>query len=487
EQAYTLGLDVATTIDWDLQQAATRALRKGLVDAQAGRGYEGPEGHVAGLDVGADAAAVRAALRPFPDSGALRAALVLRASKADGVDAVLRDGTALRLAPGTLPASARAMLAQARGLATGAVIRVVHTQPQGWRLAQLPRMEGALVALDAASGEIRALVGGFDHQLNQFDHATQAQRQPGSTFKPFIFSAGLEHGLFPGTVTDDSPREVTPAGRGQRAWQPRNYGDRYVGPITLRRGLAQSRNMVAINVMEAAGARNVQQFVTRFGFDPARTPAVLPLALGAGSTSVLALARGYGVFANGGALTASTLVREVRTRDGDVLFAAAPAQRVRAVTPRNAYVMDDLLRDVVRQGTARAATALGRADVAGKTGTSNDSRDVWFAGYASGVVGVVWAGYDTPRSLGRATGGTLALPIWIDFMRSAVRNRTEVHRPPPEDLVRHGGDWVYREALAQGCGPSGHRLMRSPLQCAVAQPLLPLVVPGTGDDDDDDD
>jgi len=480
DETYTLGLDVTTTLDWPAQQAAAEALRQGLIDAQAARGFEGPEARVPLSDAPPGAAAIRTALRPYPDSGALRAAWVQRASASDGVDVLLRDGTAVHLPPQALPDSARAQMQaktpDRRAIGPGAIVRVVQEPGRGWRLSQLPRMQGALVSIDVASGEVVSMVGGFDYTLNRFDHATQAQRQPGSTFKPFVWSAALDKGYFPGTLVDDSPREVTPAARGQRAWSPKNYGERYEGFISLRRALARSKNMVAVNLMEAAGVSHVHNFIGRFGFDPDLNPARLPLALGAGATTPLGLAQAYGVFASGGEWTPTTLIREVRTRDGDVLFAAPSApERVRVLEPRNAYLMDSLLRDVVRTGTARRAMALGRADTAGKTGTSNDSRDVWFAGYSSGLVSVVWAGYDAPRSLGRATGGTLALPIWMQYMKVALQERQPTEWPMPEDLVSYGDDLVYSELVGQPCANDGRPYTRGPFECGatVAPPPGP--------------
>ncbi|WP_252374490.1 PBP1A family penicillin-binding protein [Hydrogenophaga sp. 2FB] len=335
----------------------------------------------------------------------------------------------------------------------------------------LPRMEGALVSMDVNTGEILALTGGFDFALNQFDHAVQAQRQPGSTFKPFVYSAALEKGYFPGTLVDDTQRVVTPAARGRKAWSPRNYGNQYEGFIDARRGLVRSKNLVAVNLMEAAGTDHVSAFAARFGFAPERNPAGLPLALGAGTTTPLQLTQAYTVFANGGHWVQPRLIRQVRERGGDVLYAAPDAaERSAVISPRNAYVMNSLLRDVVRQGTGRRAAALGRPDVAGKTGTSNDARDAWFAGYAGGVASVVWMGFDQPRSLGsRATGGTLALPVWTAYMRVAVADRPVSQPAMPEGLVRFGEDDVYAEYLAgNACVDNRSPFVRPAFACATA-------------------
>lgn len=479
DAAYSLGLDVTTTIGVAEQQAATRALRAGLLKAQDQRGYAGPEARVAPLLAAGNKAGIRQALAPYRDSGELRAALVLSASPSAGITAALRDGRRVHIPRQTLGASALAWLGPEaparRRIDAGAVIRVVANQAGKaggagpWRLSQLPQMQGALVSIDTASGDILALAGGFDFALKQFDHAVQAVRQPGSTFKPFVFSAALDKGYAPGTLIDDTQRLVTPAARGRKAWRPRNYGHQYEGFITARRGLMRSKNLVAVNLMEAAGPAYVQQFATRFGFLPDQNPAILPLALGAGGVTPLQLTQAFAVFANGGVRVAPRLVLKVSERGGDVLY-EAPAQppRARVISARNAFVMDSLLRDVVQQGTARRATALGRADAAGKTGTSNDARDVWFAGYSSGLASVVWMGHEQSRGLGKATGGTLALPVWVDYMAAAVGQREVVERDLPPGLALHEGDYVYSEYLEGACIADGHAFIASPFKCQPA-------------------
>ncbi|EER60215.1 penicillin-binding protein, 1A family [Acidovorax delafieldii 2AN] len=470
DDAYSMGLDVKTTISLPEQQAASHALRRGLVDAQGMRGYAGPEGHVRVPIHAGDLPAIRTALAPYRDSGALRAAIVLEASGTAGIVAALRDGTQIQIPHKTLTASAsRALMPDAPArtrIGSGAVVRVVADTQQRWRLSQLPKMEGALVSIDAESGEILALTGGFDFRFNNFDHAVQAVRQPGSTFKPFVFSAALEKGYFPGTLVDDTQRVVTPSARGQKAWSPRNYGNNYEGFISARRGLVRSKNVVAVNLMQAAGADYVQQFASRFGFLPELNPPGLPLALGAGAITPLQLTQAYAVFANGGALVEPRLVSKVSERNGHVLYeASTKSPRRQAISERNAYVMDSMLRDVVRHGTGRRAAQLGRKDLAGKTGTSNDARDVWFAGYSSGIASVVWVGYDQPRSLGNATGGLLALPVWSDYMKVAIADRPEVERSEPENLARMDGDFVYAEYLAQSCVDDQNPFVQGPFEC----------------------
>lgn len=464
EEAYTRGLDVTLTIDVEQQRAAMGALREGLLRAQEQRGWVGPEGRLPlPLPTGR---ALRRALAAHGDSDALRVAVV-REVTAAGIVALLRDGTEVTLAQAELPASVAAALrpqASARTrIEAGAVIRV-EQQGARWRLRQLPRMEGALVALDAASGDILALAGGFDARRGQYDHAVQALRQPGSTFKPFVYSAALEKGFFPATLLADRLRVVTPAARGRKAWAPRNYGQQYEGVISARRALVRSKNVATVNLMEAIGADHVQDFAARFGFDPRHNPAELPLALGAGAISPLGLAGAYAVFANGGERVPPRLVLRVAERDGPMLYQAGEPLREAAIPRRNAYVMDSVLRDVVRQGTGRGALAIGRDDVAGKTGTSNDARDVWFAGYSSGLSTVVWIGYGQPRSLGRATGGSLALPVWAQYMKGAVAGREAVELPMPDDLALFGGDYVYPEYLRSACIDDGPHV-QGPFGC----------------------
>ncbi|MGS0894795.1 penicillin-binding protein 1A [Burkholderia stagnalis] len=326
-------------------------------------------------------------------------------------------------------------------------------------------LEGALVSLDAATGDMLALVGGADFNRNVFDHALQAYRQPGSSFKPFVYSAALEKGYFPGVLVDDTQRTLTPAETGARPWRPRNFGNRYEGFIPVRRGLVRSKNLVAVSLMQAADVRYVQQHAVRFGFDARRNPASLPLALGAGAVTPLELASAYGVFANGGTRMEPRLILSVKQRHGDALYDAPAPDGARVVAARNAFVMDSMLRDVVRAGTARGALALRRDDAAGKTGTSNGSKDVWFAGYSSGIVAVAWLGYDTPRPMGRATGATLALPVWLDYMKTAVDGRTPVDAAPPPDVALVDGDFVYAEYTRGTCTADVPPFVRSRFAC----------------------
>jgi penicillin-binding protein 1A len=322
----------------------------------------------------------------------------------------------------------------------------------------LPEVEGAFVAMEPKTGAIRSMVGGFDYSKNKFNHVTQAWRQPGSSFKPFIYSAALEKGFTPATVVNDAPLFFDAGVTGSQPWEPKNYDGTFDGPMSLRRGLAKSKNMVSIRILQAIGPAYAQQWVTRFGFEADKHPAYLTMALGAGSVTPLQMASAYAVFANGGYRLNPQLITKITDARGRVLNEAKPQtldESLRAVDARNAFVMSSLLQEVTRSGTAaRAQSTLKRPDVYGKTGTTNDSQDAWFAGFQRQLVAVVWMGYDTPRKLGdRETGGGLSLPIWIDYMASALKGVPVEESLVPEGLVSVGGEWYYEEHT-QGAGVS---------------------------------
>ncbi|PRC93850.1 penicillin-binding protein 1A [Solimicrobium silvestre] len=469
ERAYTMGLDVTTTIQMAPQLAADKQLRSGLLDAQGRRGYRGPEAQLGTSAHKHANSTLNKLLLPYPDSGEILAALVTEVSPKQ-IKAVLRNGRVLqigaidpRIAGGwaKLPASGKRMIS------VGSVIRTYRDSSERWLLSQAPEMEGALISVDAKTGDILALAGGFDFFRNPFNHALQAYRQPGSSFKPFVYSAALEKGYFPGTMVDDTQRVLLPQDTGARSWRPRNFGDNYEGFITVRRGLMRSKNLVAVSLMQASGAAYVQEFATQFSFLPERNPVSLPLALGAGAVTPLQLAQSYAVFANGGYAQAPRLIKEIRDRSGQVLFADSarknPGKKV--VSARNAYIMDSMLQDVVKAGTGHGAKVLARGDTAGKTGTSNNAYDAWFAGYSSGVVSVVWLGYDQPKSLGNTTGGVAALPIWSRYMQVAVKDRNEYWQEEPAGLSVVDGDYVYSEYLMGSCVADSYPFIHSKLTC----------------------
>ncbi|CAG9170333.1 Penicillin-binding protein 2D [Cupriavidus laharis] len=302
--------------------------------------------------------------------------------------------------------------------------------------------QAALVSLDSGTGAIEAMVGGADFGTNRFNHATQALRQPGSTFKPFIYAAALERGVSPGTLINDAPLDNT------SRWQPSNDDGRFLGPVTVRQALADSRNLPAIRTLQAIGIPYAVEFASRFGFSPKRLPRFLPLALGTGTTSPLRLAAAYSVFANHGYRVEPYLISRITDSEGNVLFAAdTDAQPPRVISERNAFVMDSLLRSVVDDGTgAGVRRYLRREDIAGKTGTTNDAADGWFAGYAGNVVTVAWMGFDDNHSLGaREFGATTALPIWASYMEGRLAGAPVADPALPSGVVRSAGDWMYAE------------------------------------------
>ena len=316
-------------------------------------------------------------------------------------------------------------------------------------LTQMPEVESAFVALNADTGAIRALVGGFEFGKNKFNHVTQSVRQPGSSFKPFVYSASLEKGITPTTLIADEPLFV-PSTNGEEDWTPKNYDGKYDGPMTLKEGLARSKNMISIRVLQEIGPEYAQKWALKFGFDPKDVPPYLTMALGAVTTNPLQLANGYAVFANGGYRVRPYLIEKITDASGRVVAEAKPAQAGneanRVIDARNAFMMQRLLGEVVNRGTAARAKALGRSDIGGKTGTTNDSHDAWFAGFNPDIAAVAWVGYDQPRNLGaRETGGGLALPIWIDYMQVALADQPEKPQAVPRGIEYIDGNYYYSE------------------------------------------
>ncbi|HSW26417.1 MAG TPA: penicillin-binding transpeptidase domain-containing protein, partial [Burkholderiaceae bacterium] len=331
----------------------------------------------------------------------------------------------------------------------GAVVRAIRGAKGDWSLTQQPEVEGAFVSMRPTDGTVRAMVGGFDFDKSKFNHVTQAWRQPGSSFKPFIYSAALEKGFTPMTVINDAPLFFDATATGSQPWEPKNYDGKFEGPMPLRQALAKSKNMVSIRILQAVGPAYAQDWITRFGFEAEKHPAFLTMALGAGTTTPLQMATAFSVFANGGYRVNPVLVARVTDSKGRVLQETKPQvldPSMRVVDARNAFMMTQLLREVTRSGTAAKAATLRRPDIAGKTGTTNDSLDAWFAGYQPDLVAVVWIGYDTPRKLGdRETGGGLALPVWMEYMGQVLRIIPPRSLPPPEGVALHGSDWMYEE------------------------------------------
>ena len=459
QETYTRGLNVYTTVQSAEQMAAYRSLRQGIMDFERRQIYRGPEIFI---DLPADAKkmedAIDDALEDHPDNGDVLSAVVLEASPRKVV-VVRQNGEQISITgDGLKPAQSGLSdkTPPAKQVRRGALIRVTQTAKGAWEITQLPEVEGALVALTPQTGAIRALVGGFDFAKNKFNHVTQAWRQPGSSFKPFIYSAALEKGFTPATVVNDAPLFFDSGVTGGQPWEPKNYDGKFDGPMSLRTGLAKSKNMVSIRVLQAVGARPAQEWITRFGFDEDKHPAYLTMALGAGSVTPMQMATGYSVFANGGHRVQPHLITRITDFKDRVLVDSPAAVQMdeasSAIPARNAFVMTSLLQEVTRSGTAaRAQATLKRPDIYGKTGTTNDAMDAWFAGYQQNLAAVVWIGYDTPRKLGdRETGGGLSLPVWINFMETALRSIPVSEPAVPEGLVNVGGDWMYEEYAKGG-------------------------------------
>lgn len=461
EQTYTRGLNVYTTMRASDQTVAYKALRKGIMDYERRQIYRGPEQFIDLPPNQKEAEeAVDDALNENPDNGDVMSAVVLEANPKrilamrQNSESVEITGEGLKPAQSGLSDKAAPNIKIRRG----ALIRVAKTQKGTWEITQLPEVEGAFVALDPRDGAIRALVGGFDFEKNKFNHVTQAWRQPGSSFKPFIYSAALEKGFTPATVVNDAPLFFDAGVTGGQPWEPKNYDGTFDGPMSLRTGLKKSKNMISIRILQSIGATYAQDWITRFGFEAEKHPAYLTMALGAGSVTPMQMVTAYSVFANGGYRVNPYLITKITDQRGKVLLETKPPvldESSRGIDARNAFIMDSLLQEVARSGTAAKAQAmLKRPDLYGKTGTTNDSIDTWFVGFQPTLAAAVWMGYDTPKKLGdRETGGGLSLPIWIDFMAYALKGVPVVEMPAPEGVVNVGGEWYYNE-YAKGSGVS---------------------------------
>ncbi|MEJ2572909.1 MAG: penicillin-binding protein 1A [Gammaproteobacteria bacterium] len=463
EDAYTAGYKVYTTVDSRLQTAANTALRDALLDYDRRHGYRGPESQV-NLAPEAGPDEWSAALANRDPVGTLPAGLVIKVEKTD-VQVFLKDQSTITIPwqglewarpyindkyVGKPPQTAADIVKP------GDIIRVQH-QPDGqWRLAQIPRVEGALVSLRPSDGSVIALVGGFDFFKSKFNRVIQASRQPGSSFKPFVYSAALNQGMTPATLINDAPVVFDDPSL-EDTWRPENYSGRFFGPTRLREALVHSRNLVSIRILRAIGIDSTIDYVSRFGFDKHALPHNLSLALGSGVVTPMDLATGYTVFANTGYRVKPYFIDHIEDINGKVLETTTPdtvckgcgklppdqaePQHIapRVITAQNAYLMTSMMRDVIRHGTGRKARVLGRNDIAGKTGTTNDQRDAWFAGFNPEVVTVAWVGFDDTHTLGYAeTGARAALPMWIDYMRAALRDIPDhsFERPPGLVTVR---------------------------------------------------
>ena len=480
EETYTRGLNVHTTLRTADQEVAYRSLRRGIMDYERRQVYRGPEKFVALPDDPQELEdAIDDAFEDHPDNGDVMSALVLEAD-ARHIKAVRQNGEPVDISGEGLKPAQSGLSDEAPPkikIRRGAIIRVTRMPKNSWEITQLPEVEGAFVALDPRDGSIKALVGGFDFEKNKFNHVTQAWRQPGSSFKPFIYSAALEKGFTPATVINDSPLFFDAGVTGGQPWEPRNYDGKFEGPMTLRQGLAKSKNMISIRILQAVGTQNAQDWITRFGFDPEKHPPYLTMALGAGSVTPMQMASAYSVFANGGMRINPWLITKVTEQQGKLLVETKPPvldESMRVIDARNAFMMESLLQSVTRFGTAASAQAtLKRPDLYGKTGTTNDAMDAWFAGFQPTLTAITWIGYDTPHKLGdHETGGGLSLPVWIRFMEHALKNVPVMEPDAPEGVVHTGGEWFFDE-YAKGAGISSLGLHDKPGTTSGVQVLPP--------------
>jgi penicillin-binding protein 1A len=444
---------VYTTKDGRLQTAANSALRVGLIEYDRRHGYRGPLGHSDAVSATSTEEQLEQSLEEYSPVGVLLPAVVTaiegRAARVvvkgrgparidwDGLSWARREQ---RGSLGPAPAAAEDVLT------TGDVVYVVLVSKGNAQLAQLPEAQSALVALDPYDGAIASLVGGFDYFRNKYNRVTQARRLPGSGFKPFLYSAALENGFTPASVLLDAPIVLEGEGM-EAAWRPENSSREFHGPTRLREALVRSRNLVSIRILRAMGTSTSIDYITRFGFTREQMPENLTLALGTMQATPLDIAAGYAVFANGGYRVEPYFIDRIENAAGQVVWHAEPrsvcdtcppspqvAERV--ISPQNAWLMTDMMADVIRRGTGQRAMALGRQDLAGKTGTTNDAKDAWFNGFSPNLVATVWVGFDQERSLGESEeGGKTALPIWVQFMREALKGVPQKVRERPEGLV----------------------------------------------------
>jgi penicillin-binding protein 1A len=460
-ETYTRGLNVYTTIKASDQDAAYKALRRGIMDFERRQIYRGPEKFI---DLPTDPQevedAVDDALDEHPDNGDVMSAVVLEAT-AKSIKAMRQNSEVVDIVGEGLKPAQSGLADKAPPnikIRRGAIIRVARTVKNTWEITQLPEVEGAFIAMDPRDGSIKALVGGFDYEKNKFNHVTQAWRQPGSSFKPFIYSAALEKGFTPATIINDSPLFFDAGVTGGQPWEPKNFDGKFEGPMTMRTALAKSKNMVSIRILQSIGPQYAREWITRFGFDEEKHLPYLTMALGAGSVTPIQMATAYSVFANGGFRTNPWLISKVTEQKGKTLMENKPLpldESVRAIDARNAFIMDSLLQEVTRSGTAaRAQATLKRPDLFGKTGTTNDSMDAWFAGFQPTLAAVTWIGYDTPRKMGsNETGGGLSLPVWIAYMEHALKGVPVTQYAAPGGVVNVGGEWFFDE-YARGAGVS---------------------------------
>ncbi len=458
DEAYTSGFRVHTTLSVNHQEAAHVAVRKGVIEYDRRRGYRGAESY-AELGPSPGEEDFEDALQDESESDDIYPALVLDVS-ARAVKVYRKGGETFEITGEGLKFAQKMIGDKApanQRLRRGAVIRVQKDEKGQWGISQLPQAEAALVSLDPADGAVRALIGGFDFNRNKYNHVTQALRQPGSSFKPFIYSAALEKGFTPATIINDSPLTFDASQTGSEPWEPKNFDGKFEGPMRLRTALTKSKNLVSVRILQSITPQYAQDYITRFGFEAKYHPPYLTMALGAGNATPMQMVGGYAVFANGGFRVTPYFISRIEDAKGNIVAQARPDRAgegaERAIDSRNAFIMTSILQDVVRAGTATRAMQLGRNDLAGKTGTTNEFVDAWFCGFGSGLVAVAWIGYDNPHTLGHnETGSQAALPMWITYMGKALKGVEEAPKAVPEGVVqvRINPDSGLRESDGRG-------------------------------------
>ncbi|MCB1947658.1 penicillin-binding protein 1A [Nitrosomonas sp.] len=444
EEAYSRGIKVYTTIRLLDQQAAYRALRSNVMEYDKRRGYRGPATYIDLSKYGTDQEkALEEAFDNVAESDDIVPAVVL-AVKNKEIQVYKKDGKTVAIQAEGLRFVEKFLNTQntdnKKNIRPGAVIHIQQDSKKNWQVVQLPKVEAAFVSIDPNDGAIRALIGGFDFHLNQFNHVTQAWRQPGSSFKPFIYSASLEKGFTAATIINDAPLSFSAAQTGSKLWEPRNFDGKYSGPIRMREALAKSKNLASIRILQAIDLQYAQDYITRFGFDADKHPPYLPMALGSGSVTPLQITTGYAVFANGGFRVKPYFISRIEDNNGNILEQTRKESiskaNKRVIDPRNAFIMTSMMQDVINYGTATRAKQLGRTDLAGKTGTTSNFVDAWFCGFQKNLVASAWIGYDEPQSLGKnETGGRAALPMWIQYMETVLKNEPIAKYSPPDGIT----------------------------------------------------
>jgi len=441
DDAYTQGFSVYTTIRQTDQKAAYESLRRGVIEYDRRHGYRGPEGFI-NLHDNIGEEFLEEALQEVSDNDDLLPAVVQSVSP-KSITAYVKGGQIATISGDDLKFVQQTLgdkLSQNQRIRVGSLIRVQLDEKAQWQIGQLPQVESSFVSANPRDGAIYALVGGFDFNRNQFNHVTQAWRQPGSSFKPFIYSAALEKGFTPASIINDAPLVIDAAETGNEPWYPKNYDDKFEGPMRMRQGLIKSKNLVSVRILQAIGPVYARDYITKFGFDKEKHGAYLTMALGAGSVTPMQMLGAYSIFANGGYKITPYFIQRIEDAQGKILEQAGPIRAgidaERVIDVRNAYSMVSMMQDVVRHGTAIRAMQLGRQDLAGKTGTTSDSLDAWFCGFHPTLVGISWIGFDNPHSLGdKETGGGAALPMWMGYIEKILPNLPEAVYTMPGNMV----------------------------------------------------